>query len=80
MPARKITFNGVPNSFEWQVGNTTRFIKFEDVWGINVRDKNNGTFEVECSNGYNIPSTSNIVPASEYDRFMKELKIWRDNR
>lgn len=66
--------------FEWQVGNTTRFIKFEDVWGIDVHNKNNGTFEVECSNGYNIPSTSNIVPASVYDRFMEELKIWRDNR
>lgn len=78
MPARKITINGVSNSFEWQVGNTTRFIRFEDVWGINVRKKNNGTFEVKCINGYNITTSRNIVPSSEYERFMEELKIWRN--
>lgn len=60
--------------FEWQVGNTTRFMYFKDLTGINVADMQKGSFEAVCG------ATSQILPASEYERFMEELKIWRDNR
>lgn len=73
MPARNITFNGVPNLFEWQVGNTTRFIKFNDITDVKKPDKS-GTFDVEeCY------QSIHIVPASEYKRFNEQYRDWCHN-
>lgn len=65
MPARKITINGVSNSFEWQVGNTTRFIKFEDITG----------FIDEIGIAF-IDNTICQVPANELDRYKAEYHEW----
>lgn len=72
MPARKITFNGVPNSFEWQVGNTTRFIKFEDITEIDSTSSANEFYVF-------IGETSHIVPMNEYERFIDEFGRCVDN-
>lgn len=55
--------------FEWQVGNTTRFIKFEDVTEFNDRV---GTVF--------IGNTICQVPANELERFKTEYTGWRKNR
>lgn len=55
--------------FEWQVGNTTRFIKFEDITEItSVED--GYAFYVMCG------KTTNIVPESEHERFDCEYTDW----
>lgn len=69
MPARKITINGVSNSFEWQVGNTTRFIRFEDITEFN--DEVGTVF---------IGNTICQVPANELERFKTEYTGWRKQR
>ncbi|MGK4178837.1 hypothetical protein [Lapidilactobacillus dextrinicus] len=69
MPARNITINGVSNSFEWQVGNTTRFIRFEDITNYNY-----ASAIVACG------STLNALPPEEMDRFEFEYKEWRKQR
>lgn len=69
MPARKITINGVSNSFEWQVGNTTRFIKFEDITGLDSMSSTNEFYVF-------IGKTSQIVPMAEYERFIDEFGKW----
>lgn len=74
MPARKITINGVSNSFEWQVGNTTRFIKFEDITDQDLQDlrTDNARLSVFCG------ETEHTVPLTEAERFYREYLEWLD--
>lgn len=70
MPARKITINGVSNSFEWQVGNTTRFIRFEDVTAVKNFNWLNQTVDVVCG------KTINRMPASVFNELADEYHEW----
>lgn len=74
MPARNITFNGVSNSFEWQVGNTTRFIKFADITGLGRFSWIERIVEVKCG------KTIHTLPVKEFDRLSDEYHEWRKNK
>lgn len=55
--------------FEWQVGNTTRFIKLEDITGLDSMSSTNEFYVF-------IGKTSQIVPMAEYERFIDEFSKW----
>lgn len=62
--------------FEWQVGNTTRFIKFEDITDQGLQDlrTDNARLSVSCG------ETEHAVPLTEADRFYREYLEWLDKR
>lgn len=57
------------NSFEWQVGNTTRFIKFADITKVDSKSSKEAFF-VHCN------KTMQIVPINELERFNQEHADW----
>lgn len=73
MPARNITFNGISNSFEWQVGNTTRFINFNTVTDVEYKE-DCSTFYVYC--GQTIVS----VPNELREQFKAKYEEWKKQK
>lgn len=64
-----IEIGKVTQMFEWQVGNTTRFIKLEDITGLDSMSSTNEFYVF-------IGKTSQIVPMAEYERFIDEFSKW----
>lgn len=57
------------DTFEWQVGNSIRFIKFADITKVDSKSSKEAFF-VHCD------KTMQIVPIKEFERFNQEHADW----